>query len=399
MSENQPVPPKDEAPAQGRTYRRFTLSQRITHIAMLVSFTVLALTGLPQKFPQAGLSEALVSLLGGIETTRTIHHAAAYVLVVAAGFHLVHLGYRLYVKRTRPTMLPVLKDIRDAGRAFGYNIGVAKSRPQMGRYTFEEKVEYWAFVWGTAVMAITGFIMLSPILVTTYLPGAVVPAAKAAHGAEAILAVLAILIWHFYGVHLKFLNKSMWTGTMTEEQMLHEHPLELADIKAGVAERQVSAEAVRKRKRIYYPVASVLLILLVVGAYYFINAETTAIVTVLPGDRQGPAFVPQTPTPFPTGLPTAALPPAGDLTWDAAVSTLLQQKCAACHGAARVGGLSVLTYADFMAGGRNGPAVLPGDSGDSPIVQIQTAGGHAAQFSPEELQLIADWIDAGAPEK
>jgi formate dehydrogenase gamma subunit len=399
MSENQPVPAKDESPAPGRTYRRFTLSQRITHIAMLLSFTTLALTGLPQKFPQAGISQAIISLFGGIQTARTIHHGAAFVMLVAAAFHIVHLGYRLYVQRVRPTMLPVLKDIRDAGSAFGYNIGVAKSRPQMGRYTFEEKVEYWAFVWGTVVMAMTGFIMLSPILVTTYVTGQVVPAAKAAHGAEAILAVLAILIWHFYGVHLKLFNKSMFTGKMTEQQMLHEHPLELADIKAGIADRQVSAEAVRKRKRIYTPVASVVLILLVVGIYYFLNAETTAIVTQLPGERPGPAFVPQTPTPFPTPAPTAPLPAGADLTWDGAVSALLQQKCAACHGSAQVAGLSMLTYADIMAGGADGPVVLPGDSANSPIIQIQTAGGHAVELSPEELQLIADWIDAGAAEK
>ena len=111
--------------------------------------------------------------------------------------------------------------------------------PQMGRYTFEEKMEYWAFVWGAIIMGATGFMMWNPISTVKFLPGEVIPAAKAAHGGEALLAVLAIIIWHMYGVHIKRFNKSMWTGKMSEEEMLHEHPLELADIKAGIADRPV----------------------------------------------------------------------------------------------------------------------------------------------------------------
>ena len=101
-------------------------------------------------------------------------------------------------------------------QALLYNIGFAKTYPQMGRYTFEEKMEYWAFVWGAAVMGMTGFLMWNPITATQYLPGEFVPAAKAAHGGEAVLAVLAIIIWHMYGVHIKRFNKAMFTGMQTE---------------------------------------------------------------------------------------------------------------------------------------------------------------------------------------
>ncbi|MBK7452547.1 MAG: hypothetical protein IPJ46_02175 [Anaerolineales bacterium] len=76
-------------------------------------------------------------------------------------------------------------------------------------------------------------LMWNPITSAKFLPGEIIPAAKATHGGEAVLAVLAIILWHFYGVHIKFFNKAMWTGKMTEEQMQHEHPLELAAIKAG----------------------------------------------------------------------------------------------------------------------------------------------------------------------
>jgi hypothetical protein len=82
-------------------------------------------------------------------------------------------------------------------------------------------------------MAITGFILWNPIASANLLPGEFIPAAKEVHGGEALLAVLAIIVWHMYHVHIRHFNKSMFTGRMTEEEMLEDHPLELADIKAG----------------------------------------------------------------------------------------------------------------------------------------------------------------------
>jgi cytochrome b subunit of formate dehydrogenase len=210
-----------------RTYQRFPLARRIEHLVMLLSFTTLGLTGLPQKFSSSPVSIAFVNILGGIENLRTIHHFAAIVMMLGTAWHILVFGYMGYVRRTRLSMLPSLQDVKDAWQALMYNIGLAKSFPQMGRYTFEEKMEYWAFAWGAIIMGATGFMMWNPITTTRLLPGEVIPAAKAAHGGEALLAVLAIIIWHMYGVHIKRFNKSMWTGKMTEEEMLHEHHLNL----------------------------------------------------------------------------------------------------------------------------------------------------------------------------
>jgi cytochrome b subunit of formate dehydrogenase len=375
------------------TYPRFSLSQRVEHVVMLTSFIVLAVTGLPQKFVPAAWAEALIQFFGGIDSTRVIHRWAAIVLMLDTVYHIAALGYRLFVRRVRMTMLPSLQDARDALQTFLYNVGVAKRRPQMGRYTFEEKVEYWSLVWGTVVMIITGFMMWNPIATARFFPGQLIPAAKAAHGGEALLAVLAIIIWHMWSVHLRRFNKSMWTGTLTEEEMLHEHPLELADIKAGIAERPVDAATLRKRRRTFFPAAGVLSAALLAGVYFFVTFEQTAIDT-LPPTPAVQVFVPQTPTPLP---PTATPKPVGDLTWDGYVSTLFADKCAACHG--RAGGVSVATYKDLMAGGKNGPVVVPGDAAGSLLVVVQAAGGHGGQLSQEELERIRQWIDLGAPEK
>jgi cytochrome b subunit of formate dehydrogenase len=265
-----------------KAYMRFPLARRIEHWVMMLSFTLLGMTGLPQRFPDAGLSKAILGILGGIESLRTIHHVAAIVMMFGTAWHILVMGYSVFVLRDQMSMLPTLQDAKDGLQALLYNIGYAKTYPQMGRYTFEEKMEYWAFVWGAIVMGATGFLMWNPITATQYLPGELVPAAKAAHGGEAVLAVLAIIIWHMYGVHIKRFNKAMFNGKMTEEDMLHEHPLELADIKAGIADRRPDAATLRKRQMIYYPIAAILTITMLGGIYGFINAEETALTTIPP---------------------------------------------------------------------------------------------------------------------
>jgi formate dehydrogenase subunit gamma len=390
------------------SYQRFPLARRIEHLVMLLSFGMLATTGLPQKYPLAKVSIWIVELFGGIDKMRVVHHVFATVLMLGTAWHILVAGYKIFVLHERPSMLPSLQDVRDGWQALMYNIGLAKKFPQMGRFTFEEKLEYWAFVWGAMVMGLTGFLMWNPITSTKFLDGEWIPAAKAAHGGEALLAVLAIIIWHMYGVHLKHFNKSMWTGKLNEEEMLHEHPLELADIKAGIAQRPVPPDVLRKRQMVYYPVAGVLTVVMLAGIYGFVNTEQTAITTVPPQPSPVAIYVPQTPTPIPTQpptptpLPATATPegqaaPASSPTWGE-VSAIIQAKCLTCHATADTTGLAMDSYADLMAGGKEGPVVVPGNSADSVLYNIQAAGGHPGQLSEDELALVKAWIDSGANE-
>jgi hypothetical protein len=212
-----------------------------------------------------------------------------------------------------------------------------------------------------------------------------------------------------YGVHIRSFNKSMWTGKMSEEEMLHEHPLELADIKAGIAGRQVKPEVLRKRQMIYYPVAGVLMVIMLAGVYGFVNTEETALTTIPPQPTQIPVYVPQTPTPVPTQPPTptplpatatpegqAAQPVSGP-SW-ADVAPLFEAKCGACHGTADLTGLALDTYANALAGGADGPVIIPGDSANSVLSAVQVAGGHPGMFTEDELAVVQAWIDAGAVE-
>ena len=391
-----------------KQYVKFNIPERVEHWILFISFTTLALTGLPQKFIQAGISQWLIVTLGGIETVRIIHRVAATIFVLQSIYHFWMVGYKLYVRRMAATMLPGIKDATDALQAASYNLGMRKDAPKMGRYNFGEKMEYWALVWGLVVMGISGFMLWNPILTTRYLPGVIIPAAKVAHGWEAVLAVLAIIIWHFYNVHIKSWNTAMFNGKMSEGLMEEEHGEELEGIESGAAANPViPAPVLRRRKIIYFPIATIVALALTFGLYYLVTAESTA-TSMAPVPEQGvPIFSPQTPTPAPTAEPTTVEPtteggaPAGAAatTWDSGIGATFQATCGTCHGAAAMGGLSVETYANIMKGGSTGPVIVPGDPDNSPLIQIQQKGGHPGTFSAEELQAVIDWIKAGAPEK
>ncbi len=311
--------------ASGKYYERFSIAQRIEHLILILTFSTLAITGLPQKFVGNALAEGMIAVMGGIEVVRIIHRIAAIGIVVQSVYHILILGYKVWVRRIEMTMLPGLKDITDAVDVVRYNLGLTKDHPKMPRYNFGEKVEYWAMVWGTAIMALTGFMLWNPIAAARFLPGQVIPAAKAAHGAEAILAVLAILIWHFYNVHVKSLNKSMFNGKMAHHQMEEEHGAELHQRVAGLARPTPNPVGVRHRERIYVPVAVVLGLVFAAGLFWFATFEETAIATLPAQATQVPAFSPLAPTPEPTGAPqvAAALIPH---------PIKGQEQCDTCHG-------------------------------------------------------------------
>lgn len=387
------------APTRPRRYLRFPASYRLEHWWLVGCFTTLAVTGLVQKFARAGISIAIVGLLGGVESVRVIHRVAAVALMLEAVYHLGAVAYRLFVRRVRPAMLPGLDDLRAALQAFRFNLGLGGKRPQQGRYTFEEKFEYWSVVWGTLVMAVTGFMMWNPIATTRTLPGQVVPAAKAAHGGEALLAVLAILVWHMYHVHLRRFNRSMFHGHLTEPEMVDEHPLELADLKAGVAARPVDRIAERRRARVFFPIYGVVAAALLFGIYIFVTFEQTAL-TTRPPSEQVAVFAPLTPTPFPTALPTRPPSAASPTTWTGGIDDWLSQTCGMCHsGDSAVAALDLTSFARALEGGASGPAIVPGDPDQSLLLIRQAEGSHPGQLSGDQLEAIRVWIEAGAPER
>jgi cytochrome b subunit of formate dehydrogenase len=272
-------------------YPRFRIGARIEHFILMVSFTILAITGLPQKYASNTLSQNLIALMGGIETTRLIHHAAAGVLVAGSFYHLFTSAYRIFVKHERMRILPELQDARDLVNTVRYNLGLLEEAPNMAKFNFGEKFEYWAVVWGTAVMAITGLVLWNPIAFAATLPGEFIPAAKAAHGGEAVLAVLSIIVWHMYSVHFKHFNPSIFTGKLSRHQMEDEHAGELARLDAGGTPwPQLDLPVLQRRRRTFILISAVAGSLILIGLLWLLTFEETAITTVPRATRE--IFVP-----------------------------------------------------------------------------------------------------------
>jgi formate dehydrogenase gamma subunit len=344
---------------QASHYPRFSISQRIQHWVMFISFTVLASTGLPQRYALSPWAETLIQLLGGIETTRIIHRSAAVVFILVTLYHFFHLMYQLFVEHARPAILPGLRDFTDFLHMVRYHLHLTHEHPRLPRYNFVEKIEYWALVWGSVLMIVTGFLLWNPVFATRLLPGEIIPAAKMAHSAEALLAVLAVVIWHFYSVHLKRFNRSMFTGMLSRAEMEEEHAAELEEIETGCVILE-PLEMKQRRQRIFLPVASVLGVGLLGVLYWFVTFEQTAITTITPAETVQ-AYVPATPTPTntptvtptptntptPTPTPTGVATPPPQMTPTLSRQTLLSlmviphpleghEDCLLCHGEGKI---------------------------------------------------------------
>lgn len=226
-------PPESEVlvNAQVERVRRFTSRHIANHWLMLITFLGLVVTGMPQKYAGAMWAKGIVLIIGGVGRVRFLHHLLGTVMALQLLWHVVEGVWLHFVHRQAMPMVPELTDVKDFMQQIKYNLGMAEQPPRMDRYTFAEKLEYLALVWGTAVMVLTGLVLLYPVRWSSLFPGEWILAAKAAHGGEAVLAFLSILTWHVYFVHVRHWNTAIFTGKLDEEAYAEEHPLELARIR------------------------------------------------------------------------------------------------------------------------------------------------------------------------
>jgi formate dehydrogenase gamma subunit len=208
---------------QERTFRRFSLPQRLEHAIIFLSITVLLLTGLPQKYRTTSWSQDLLSTPERVHLIQEIHHIAAIVLGLEILFHLGNAVVLMARRKLQGHILPTLQDVRDAGQMLRYLLFLRKDKPTFGKYNFEQKVTYWFLFSSIGIMVLTGLILLFPVTFTRWLPGSVVPAAKMAHSTEAIVTAIFVVVWHFYHVHIERLNLSIFTGRLNEQEMRTYH--------------------------------------------------------------------------------------------------------------------------------------------------------------------------------
>jgi cytochrome b subunit of formate dehydrogenase len=239
----------------------------------------------------------MINAMGGITTVRLIHRYAAVLLILGSVYHLFTGAYRWYVKGERMRIMLQPKDAVDIYDTVRHNLGLKEDPPKMAKFNFGEKIEYWAVSWGTAVMVMTGFMLWNPIAVTSFLPGQIIPAAKTAHSAEALLAAASILIWHFYTTLIKHRNWSIFTGNLPRHQMEEEHMLELERLEAGGEPFPgLHLPAEKTRKYVFYIVTSAAFLLSLIAVYWLFTFEQTAVTTL-------PLVTPEVYVPLATTVP------------------------------------------------------------------------------------------------
>lgn len=225
---------------QPRILFRMSLGQRVQHLTLLVSFFTLVLTGFALKYPSSWLAMIFIN-----ETVRSyIHRIAGVVLMGVSLFHVWYVIRRPNGRQLIKDMLPDWKDVTDARDAFRYYLGYTDQRPMFRRFSYAEKMEYWALVWGMFVMASTGLMAWFKVLVGKHVPGWWVDAAITIHFYEAILATLAIVVWHLYGVMFDPdaypMNWAWFDGKMSIEQYEHEHPLDSLAVEKAMGSAEES---------------------------------------------------------------------------------------------------------------------------------------------------------------
>jgi len=228
------IPPEQEkAPetqAAPTAYQRWNVQHRLQHGLLALSTGGLIFTGLAIKFHYTGWAQQAFRLFGGFHHNLIAHKVCATGLATSAVWHVIYLliGWRRMGLSLE--IVPTPKDFRDAFHHALYLLNLRKEPPQYGRYTYLEKFEYFAIVWGLVVMGGTGVALWFPTIAGQYLPRVWLDGFRIVHGNEALVAAIALLYGHFFSVHLNpavFPSSPVWySGKISLAHMMEEHPLE-----------------------------------------------------------------------------------------------------------------------------------------------------------------------------
>lgn len=230
--------------------RRFTPSQRLTHLFVILSFILLALTGMSLKFANMPWANFLAGLLGGIETAGNIHRFAAVITFGYFGFHVFSLirtkiNQRMSWKSLifgKNSLMFNKQDLKDFWATVKWFVNRGP-RPEYGRWTYWEKFDYFAVFWGVAVIGFSGLILWFPEFFTAIFPGWLINVAMIIHSDEALLAVGFIFTIHFFNTHLRPdafpMDTVIFTGTVPFEEYKHDRPREFEELKNSGKLRKV----------------------------------------------------------------------------------------------------------------------------------------------------------------
>ena len=220
-------------------FERFSFKFRIQHMLLFSSCIILILTGLPLKFPNTHWAAFFFSMVGGVPASGLIHRIGATLLIAVGIGHMCYITLTGEGRREFRQLLPKPRDVLDVIGNVGYFLGRFKHGARFSRFSYIEKFDYWAVYWGMVVMITSGLMLWFQDITMSILPKFALDMAREAHSDEALLATLAIIIWHFYNVHFSPdcfpMSKTWLTGKISRSKMMHHHPLEYEEMMAARA--------------------------------------------------------------------------------------------------------------------------------------------------------------------
>lgn len=225
--------------------QRMSLGFRIAHAGLFTSFGVLVWTGFALKYPEATWAAPLLAWEERFGFRGWLHRGAAIVMLAAFAYHAVHLVIDRRARACIGGMMPNRHDLHELREKVRWFLGWRKDMPQAPPLGYAEKAEYLALVWGTVVMAVTGFLLWFSNWTLTYFPKWVSDVATVVHFYEAVLASLAIVVWHFYFVIFDPLVYPMDTAWLTGK----EAPGRTLERLASVIEPKPQAPKVAKKPK------------------------------------------------------------------------------------------------------------------------------------------------------
>ena len=218
-----------ERPAMIRRFSGLRVAEHWSHVLL---FAALAMTGLSQKYYSLEPSQWFIISVGGIDAVRIIHRWAAVAFSALLSLHVIATFMGIAFLKWQPSMLVTRRDIENAIHNIKYYCGLLQSRARCGKYDYKQKFIYWLVITSALMMASTGLALWAPTKAAALLGGQAIPAAKAVHSNHAMLILLLISVWHIYdsvfSPDVFPLDKSMFSGYISRDRMLEEHPLELA---------------------------------------------------------------------------------------------------------------------------------------------------------------------------
>ncbi len=233
---------KKAALAEGELFYRFGVNIRVQHFFMAASVFLLIISGLPLRFHDSVIFKFIIFLLGGIHNSTFLHRVAASGLMVVCVWHVGWLALTKEGRREFWELLPKPGDVTDIIQNIKYFLRLSNQKARFDRFSYIEKFDYWAVYWGVVVMVGSGLLLWFQETVLRFFPKFILDIAKEMHRDEALLATLAIVIWHMYNAHLnphKFPGTLViWNGLMTKEEMVDEHPLEYEKLTEATQERE-----------------------------------------------------------------------------------------------------------------------------------------------------------------